>query len=272
MNLPVLSSSLETYLVQINRFPLLSKEEEFRLAVRFRRHKDLEAAHKLITSNLRFVVKIALEYRDYGCRLADLIQEGNIGLMKAIKRFDPYKGYRLITYAVWWIRAHIQAFILKSWSLVSRGSRKLKRRFFYQLNRSKKTIQDMEGDRPPTLVHSEVGHDLSLNEVIGDEETTYLDVLPEERPNPEEALALREEKALVKKKITTALARLSEKERYVIEQRFMGESSLTLQEIGDKLGISRERVRQIEEGAMKKLRKAFHTCQPPLTTISAPVI
>jgi len=265
MSLPVLSGSLETYLVQVNQFPLLTREEEFRLAVRLRRDKDLESAHKLITSNLRFVVKIALEYKDYGCKLADLIQEGNIGLMKAVKRFNPYKGYRLITYAVWWIRAHIQAFILKSWSLVSRGSRKLKRRLFCKLNRSKTAIQnlekeDVEGSTSLQFtVHSlspdEVGHDLSLNEAIGEEETTYLDVLPEERPNPEEALALREEKALVKKKITTLLARLNEKERYVIEKRFMGESPITLQEIGNRLGISRERVRQIEEGAVKKLRR-----------------
>src|SRR3989344_3094820 len=137
----VLSNSLQSYLVQINRFPLLSKEEELELAVRLRKQNDLDAAHKLITSNLRFVVKIAMEYRNYGFRLADLIQEGNIGLMKAVKKFDPFKGYRLITYAVWWIRSHIQAFILKNWSLVRKGTAALKKKLFYQLNRKNITIQ-----------------------------------------------------------------------------------------------------------------------------------
>src|SRR3990167_45896 len=126
----VLSSSIQSYLIQAQRFPLLTAEEEFELAVRFRGQNDLDAAHKLITANLRFVVKIAMKYRDYGCRLADLVQEGNIGLMKAVRKFDPYKGLRLITYAVWWIRAQIQAFILKSWSLVSRNAKELKRKLF----------------------------------------------------------------------------------------------------------------------------------------------
>src|SRR3989338_3090051 len=139
MSLPVLSNSLQSYIVQINRFPLLSKDEEFDLAVRLKKYNDLDAAHKLITANLRFVVKIAMKYRDYGCRLADLVQEGNIGLMKAVRKFDPYKGLRLITYAVWWIRAQIQAFILKSWSLVSRNAKELKRKLFCRFieNRNK---------------------------------------------------------------------------------------------------------------------------------------
>ncbi|MBI5286824.1 MAG: RNA polymerase factor sigma-32 [Deltaproteobacteria bacterium] len=254
MNLPVLSDSLQTYLVQISRFPLINKEEEFELAVRFRKYGDIEAAHQLVTSNLRFVVKIAMEYKDYGCKLADLIQEGNIGLMKAVKRFDPYKGYRLITYAVWWIKAHIQAFIIKSWSLVSRGAQGLKKRLFCQLNSTKEAIQEMDGLKSLSS-SEEVGHDLSLNEGIGEEETTYLDVLPDERANPEETIATIEERAIVKQNITTALARLNEKERFILEQRVMADNPLTLQEIGNRLGVSRERVRQIEEEAIRKLRR-----------------
>lgn len=256
----VLSNSIQSYLAQINRFPLLSKDEELELAVSFRKHNDLDAAHKLITSNLRFVVKVAMEYRNYGFRLADLIQEGNIGLMKAVKKFDPFKGYRLITYAVWWIRSHIQAFILKNWSLVNKGTAALKKRLFYLLNKGSENIQALEKpDITAVFDKSDVQHieyrDLPLDSEIGEEETTYLDMLPDTSHNQEEAMVIAQEQGIAKVEIKNALQSLNEKERYVIENRLMSESPLTLQEVGSRFGISRERARQIEKEAITKLRR-----------------
>ncbi|HBR16130.1 MAG: hypothetical protein A3G39_05455 [Deltaproteobacteria bacterium RIFCSPLOWO2_12_FULL_43_16] len=265
----VLSNALQSYLAQANRFPLLSAGEEFELAVCLKKHNDLNAAHKLITANLRFVVKVAMEYRNYGLRMADLIQEGNIGLMKAVKKFDPYKGYRLITYAVWWIRSHIQAFILKNWSLVNKGTAALRKKLFYQLNRDNGNeggrLEDggwgMEAEAfasnlsPQTSNTDTDYRDVSLNNEIGDEETTYLDILPDVSQNQEDAIAVAEEQGIIKAEVSNALQMLNEKERYVIESRMMAEPTLTLQDIGNKLGVSRERVRQIEEQALKKLRQ-----------------
>ena len=275
----VLSNSLQPYLIQINRFPLLSAEEEFALAVRFRKQNDIDAAHKLITSNLRFVVKIAMEYRNYGFRLADLIQEGNIGLMKAVKKFDPFKGYRLITYAVWWIRSYIQAFILKNWSLVSKGAAALKKKLFYQLERNNAGLEDLEkcGTLPnkqsESKTHSDAlallselpercsqsgdtaYRDMSLDNEIGEDEATYLDMLPDTSQNPEDAVLAIQEQGVVRTAISNALSTLNEKERFVIENRMMVEPPLTLQVIGDRLGLSKERVRQIENEAVKKLQQ-----------------
>lgn len=263
MSLPVLSNSLQSYIVQINRFPLLSKDEEFELAVRLKKYNDLDAAHKLITANLRFVVKIAMEYRDYRCRVADLVQEGNIGLMKAVKKFDPYKGLRLITYAVWWIRASIQAFILKSWSLVSRNSKELKRRLFYRFTENRNKIIEIENNSNKKLeanpsdmgIDEDISRDFSLDERIGDNETTHLDMLSDGSANQEEAILALEEGRINKSQGEYAIQVLNERERFVIENRITSDAPLTLQEIGGKLGITRERVRQIEETALKKLRK-----------------
>jgi len=261
MNLPVPANSLEIYLSQLGRFPLLQREEETSLALRYKQEGDLEAAHTLVTSNLRFVVKVALEYRQYGLKLADLIQEGNIGLMVAVKKFDPYKGYRLITYAVWWIRSHIQAAILKGWSLVKRGSREMRKRLFYQLNKSKKAIAALSTDgndgdhythHLPALAE---GRDLSMNEPVDDESsTTHLDLLSDTAPGQEELVAESQERSLAKKIVSTALATLSDRERYVVEKRVLDEAPSSLQAIGDELGVTRERVRQIEGEAFKKLR------------------
>ena len=260
----VLSNSIQSYLIQANRFPLLSMKEEFELAVRFRKQNDLDAAHKLITSNLRFVVKIAMEYREYGFRLADLIQEGNIGLMKAVKKFDPFKGCRLITYAVWWIRSHIQAFILKNWNLVNKGVAALKKKLFYRLESRKPSDARLEtGDGNLVTGGWEKGEnaeyrDLSLDNHIlsdeGEEGNTYLDMLPDTSLNPEDAALIVQEQNVVRDEILNALSTLNKKERYVIENRMMKEPSLTLQEIGDSLGVSRERVRQIEKEAVTKLK------------------
>src|SRR3989304_7629306 len=157
--LPVVKNSLETYLVQINRFSLLTQEEEFQLAVRYRKHNDIEAAHELITSNLRFVVKVAFEYKAYGVKLLDLIQEGNIGLMMAVKKFDPDKGYRFISYAVWWIRAYIQNFIIKTWSLVKIGTTQAQKKLFYKIGKERKGL---EADGPNEKKYELLAKDLDV--------------------------------------------------------------------------------------------------------------
>jgi RNA polymerase sigma-32 factor len=274
--LPVVKNSLESYLVQINQFPLLTQEEEFKLAVKYRKHSDIEAAHKLITSNLRFVVKVAFEYKSYGIKLLDLIQEGNIGLMMAVKKFNPYKGYRFISYAIWWIRAYIQNFIIKTWSLVKIGTTQAQKKLFYKIGKVRKALEsDGENEKKyEHLAHDlDVGkediiemeqrmaaRDLSLDTPFDEgQELTHLDLLKEESPNQEEAFAQEEEKRNREREVQNAMKRLNEKEFYVIKNRIMADEPLTLQEIGDHLKLSRERVRQIESEALKKLKKEFST-------------
>lgn len=244
MGLPVLSAdSINSYMAEVKRHPLLSPEEEFEVAERYYKYRRVEDAHKLVTSNLRYVVKVALEFRDYGCRLADLIQEGNIGLMLAVKKFDPHRGFRLITYATWWIRSLIQDFIVKTKGLVRHGSKALKKMLFY------KNGSEFNGAKPMS--------DLSLNNVTADEKTTHLDLLRDTGPNQEETFSALEEAASVKSEITDALATLSEKERTVIEDRVMAEEPASLQALGHRFGLTRERVRQIQGAALKKLKKAL---------------
>jgi RNA polymerase sigma-32 factor len=270
-NLPVVPNSLELYLAQINQFPLLQPHEELELAVRFREKSDVDAAHKLITSNLRFVVKVALEYKSYAVKLLDLIQEGNIGLMMAVKKFNPYRGYRLISYAIWWIRAYIQNFIIKTWSLVKIGTTQTQKKLFYSLGKTKKILKskESEGDNVHALAEAldvtdhdivdmeqRMSHrDFSLDSVLDeDQETTHLDLLADERPNQEEIVSEMEERQYAKQRVDRALRCLSPKEKYVIENRIMAHDPATLQEIGDTLNLSRERVRQIECEALKKLK------------------
>jgi RNA polymerase sigma-32 factor len=270
-NLPVVSNSLEVYLAQINQFPLLQPHEELELAVRFREKSDVDAAHKLITSNLRFVVKVALEYKSYAVKLLDLIQEGNIGLMMAVKKFNPYRGYRLISYAIWWIRAYIQNFIIKTWSLVKIGTTQTQKKLFYSLGKTKKILKskESEGDNVHALAEAldvtdhdivdmeqRMSHrDFSLDSVLDeDQETTHLDLLADERPNQEEIVSEMEERQYAKQRVNRALRCLSPKEKYVIQNRIMAHDPATLQEIGDTLNLSRERVRQIECEALKKLK------------------
>jgi RNA polymerase sigma-32 factor len=271
-NLPVIKNSLESYLVQINQFSLLTQEEEFQLAVRCRKYNDLEAAQKLITANLRFVVKVAFEYKSYGVKLLDLIQEGNIGLMMAVKKFNPYKGYRFISYAVWWIRAYIQNFIIKSWSLVKIGTTQAQKKLFYKIGKVRKALES-EGDSEKKyellaknldVAKSDIiemeqrmsSRDLSLDTPFDDNhELTHLDLLQEDSINQEEALVLEQAKKIRESEVLNAMKRLNEKEVFVIKNRIMADSPLTLQEIGDHLKLSRERVRQIESEALKKLKK-----------------
>jgi len=275
-NLPVVKNSLESYLLQINRFPLLTREEEFQLAVRYRKDNDIEAAHKLITSNLKFVVKVAFEYKSYGAKLLDLIQEGNIGLMMAVKKFNPYKGYRFISYAIWWIRAYIQNFIIKTWSLVKIGTTQAQKKLFYKIGKIRKALESNgEDEKKYELLAKDLdvakediiemeqrmaARDLSLDAPFDEgQELTHFDLLKEDSLNQEEAFAQEEEKRIREHDVQGAMKRLNEKEVYVIQNRIMAEDPLTLQQIGDHLKLSRERVRQIESEALKKLKKEFST-------------
>ncbi|MDQ5985562.1 MAG: RNA polymerase sigma factor RpoH [Syntrophus sp. SKADARSKE-3] len=274
MDLPVVTGTLDLYIAEINKFQLLTAEEEFSLAVRLKKYNDMEAAEKLVVSNLRFVVKISHEYRNYGVKLSDLIQEGNIGLMHAVKKFDPYKGYRLISYAVWWIRAYIQNYIIKSWSLVKIGTTQAQRKLFFKLGQAKKKLESMSEKNPEfgeiaeslgvkTVELQEMdlrmsNRDVSLDAYVSDEgDTTHMDYLTYEGENQEISLIKKEEMDLVKRNIAGALTKLTEKESYIIKHRVMADNPLTLQEIGDRYGITRERARQIEKQALKKLRLAI---------------
>ncbi len=267
--MPVVADNLNLYLAEIRRFPVLSPEEEHRLAVRLYEEKDLEAAHALITSNLRFVVKIAGEYRSYGMKMLDLIQEGNVGLMMAVRKFNPYKGYRLISYAVWWIRAYIQNFIISTWSLLKIGTTQAQKKLFFKLNQAKNAMKNMFGEDDAAAVSQALGvkesefvemdqrlrGDYSLDsEGVGGEGTALIESLADERKNQEEALADFQESFLLEKEVAGAMNRLNEKERYIIENRVIAEDPMTLQEIADHFSISRERIRQIEEGALKKMK------------------
>ncbi len=285
MGLPVITDSVDLYMAEINRFPILKAEEEFKLAVRFVKENDMKAAEKLVTSNLRFVVKIAHEYKNYRVKLIDLIQEGNIGLMHAVKKFDPYKGYRLISYAVWWIRAYMQNFVIKSWSLVKIGTTQAQRKLFFKLNQAKKKLETISQKSPEfkeiaemlNVTEKEIeemdlrltNRDVSLNAAMDDEgESTYIDHLVYKGTSQEDALIKKDEMALVKKNIAGALAKLSEREGYIIRRRVMADDPETLQEIGDRFNITRERARQIEMEALKKLRLVipYLTDEPKLIT------
>lgn len=268
-SLPALSDNLSIYFAEIRRFQILTAEEEYRLAVKFYEEKDLKAAHTLVTSNLRFVVKVAGEYRAYGMRMLDLIQEGNVGLMMAVRKFNPYKGFRLISYAVWWIRAYIQNYIISAWSLLKIGTTQAQRKLFFKLSQAKNAIKNMFGDDDVAAaslsldvkesdfleMEQRLRGDCSLDsELVEGEGFTLMESLADERMNQEDVLAENQEAQLMQREIGEALTRLNEKERYVIEHRVSAEEPMTLQEIADHFSISRERVRQIEEGALKKMK------------------
>jgi len=271
-HLPVVRNSLDSYIMQINQLPLLTQKEEFELAVRYRKYNDRDAVQKLITSNLRFVVKVAFEYKSYGIKILDLIQEGNIGLMMAIKKFDPYKGYRFISYAIWWIRAYIQNFIIKNWSLVKIGTTQAQKKLFYKIGKVRKALEaNQEKEKKYEIIANDLdvakediiemeqrmsSRDLSLDAPFDDnQELSHFDLLKETSPNQEEVFGEEEEKKILEREVQDAMKRLNEKEEYVIKNRIMADSPLTLQEIGNHLKLSRERVRQIESEALRKLKK-----------------
>ena len=279
MKLPAVTGTLDLYIAEINRFPLLTADEEFKLAVQLKKFGDVDAAEKLIVSNLRFVVKIAHEYRSYGFGLADLIQEGNVGLIHAVKKFDPYKGYRLISYAVWWIRAYIQNYLIKSWSLVKIGTTQAQRKLFFKLSQTKKELETLSKKNPEFgeiatslgVKGSEVAEmdlrmgsrDVSLNEFINDEgDSSHIDFLTYKGDDQESSLIKDEEMSLAQRDIAGALTNLSERESYIILNRIMSDDPKTLQEIGTKYNISRERARQIEKQALKKMQLALPYFKP----------
>ncbi len=273
----VQASTLEKYLSEINRFPLLSVEEEQRLARQFRDTQDTRSGHDLVTANLRFVVKVAYEYRSYGFRVADLIQEGNIGLMRAVQKFDPDKEIRLISYAVWWIRAYIQNYILRSWSLVKLGTTQAERKLFFSLARTRRELDrlsvehgaDSDGEDEgkvarklhvkPTEVREMAqrmdGRDLSLDAPIGDDGAySHVDFVAGSGPNQDDELGAAQEQQVMAGRVAAALARLDDRERYIIEQRVMTDSPKTLKDLGEHFGFSRERARQLEIRAKEKLK------------------
>jgi len=283
LDFPALTGTLDRYIAEINQFPLLTPEEEFSLAVRLKKFNDMAAAEKLVVSNLRFVVKVAHEYRNYGLKLADLIQEGNIGLMHAVKKFDPYKGYRLISYAVWWIRAYMQNYIIKTWSLVKIGTTQVQRKLFFKLGQAKKKLEALSQKNPEFAeIAASLGvksgeiqemdlrmtnRDVSLDAYINDDsDAMHIDYLTYDGENQEAALIKKEETEIVSRHIAGALAKLTEKEKFIIKQRVMADSPMTLQEIGDRYKITRERARQIEKQALKKLRLSipYSGEMPPL--------
>lgn len=274
MEVAAVTGTLDLYVSEISRFPILTADEEFRLAVRLVKYNDMEAAEKLVVSNLRFVVKIAHEYRNYGIKLADLVQEGNIGLMHAVRKFDPYKGYRLISYAVWWIRAYMQNYIIKSWSLVKIGTTQAQRKLFFKLSQARKKLENLSekrpefgeiaetlGVRPEEIEEMDLRmsqRDFSLDAAVGEDgESTHMDYLAYEGEDQETALIKKEERELVQHNIARALTKLNEKESFIIRNRIMADTPLTLQEIGDRYHITRERVRQIEKQALRKLGLAI---------------
>jgi len=274
--LPVISpdGGLRRYMQEIQKFPILSADDEYMLAKRWSEYGDYEAAHKLVTSHLRLVAKIAYGYRGYGLPVAELIAEGNIGLMQAVKKFEPEKGFRLSTYAMWWIRASIQEFVLRSWSLVKMGSSAAQKRLFFNLKKMRKRLKTVDDGKALTPQEIRIiAHELDVNEqdvidmdlrmgatdknlnarVGMDGETEWMDMLADETPSHEELLGDDEEMQIKKKLLAQALDSLNEREREIIIQRRMNEEELTLEELSKQFGISRERVRQIEARALEKM-------------------
>ena len=278
MALPIASaaSGHSRYHEEIRRFPMLERREEYMLAKRWREHSDRDAAHKLVTSHLRLVAKIAMGYRGYGLPISEVISEGNVGLMQAVKRFEPEKGFRLATYAMWWIKAAIQEYILRSWSLVKMGTTANQKKLFFNLRKAKSKISALEeGDLRPDQVqviakrlgvteqdvidmNRRLGGDASLNAPIRDdgESGEWQDWLVDEAPSQERILAESEESDNRHQALISALDVLNERERRIFEARRLADDPITLEELAAEFGVSRERVRQIEVRAFEKVQKA----------------
>ena len=271
--MPIVSDSLSLYLAEIRKFSVLSEEDEHRYAVKFFEEKDLEAAHTLITSNLRFVVKVAGEYRHYGLKMIDLIQEGNIGLMMAVRKFNPYKGIRLISYAVWWIRAYIQNHVMSMWSLLKIGTTQAQRKLFFKLKETKNALLKMNdgeddahsaalalnvSDKEVAEMEQRLQGDYSLDaELSCGDGLTALEGLADERHESGGSPGGMSGKPAAAAKGGAGGCGLNEKERFIIERRITSDEPMTLQEIATHFSISRERVRQIEEGALKKVKNSL---------------
>ena len=296
-SLPILTaeSGLSRYLDEIRRFPMLEPQEEYMLAKSWREHGDRAAAHKLVTSHLRLVAKIAMGYRGYGLPISEVISEGNVGLMQAVKRFEPEKGFRLATYAMWWIKAAIQEYILRSWSLVKMGTTANQKKLFFNLRKAKSRISALEeGDLRPDQVqviakrlgvteqdvidmNRRLGGDASLNAPIREEGDLgeWQDWLVDDSDSQEAILAQSEELENRRSALSDALSVLNERERRIFEARRLVDDPVTLEDLAAEFGVSRERVRQIEVRAFEKVQKAVkhrvaameapaHAASPPL--------
>ena len=269
------SGGLVRYLEEIRKFPMLEPEEEFMLAKRWQEHEDSDAAHKLVTSHLRLVTRIAMGYRGYGLPIGEVISEGNVGLMQAVKRFEPEKGFRLATYAMWWIRASIQEYILRSWSLVKMGTTAAQKKLFFNLRRMKGQIKALEeGDLRPDQVkkiattlgvpeddvismNRRLGGDASLNAPVrADAEGggEWQDWLVDDAPDQEERLVESEELSQRRAYLAKAMATLNDRERRIFEARRLAEDPATLEDLSEEFGVSRERIRQIEVRAFEKVQ------------------
>ena len=282
INLPVLGDEqfgLSRYLSEIRKYPMLAPDEEFMLAKRWQEHGDQEAAERLITSHLRLVAKIAMGYRGYGLPLGEVISEGNVGLMQAVKKFDPDKGFRLSTYAMWWIRAAVQEYIMRSWSLVKMGTTAAQKKLFFNLRRAKSQMQALDdGDLRPDQVekiatrfgvtekdvvsmNQRLGGDTSLNaQVRSDAEgQEWQDWLEDDQPSQEEALGESQELAQRQNYLERALGGLNERERRIFQARRLSEDPITLDELSQEFGVSRERIRQLEVRAFEKVQKAVRS-------------
>ncbi len=278
-SLPIIASEsgLARYLQEIKRFPMLEPQEEYMLAKRWREHGDREAAHKLVTSHLRLVAKIAMGYRGYGLPIGEVISEGNVGLMQAVKRFEPEKGFRLATYAMWWIKAAIQEYILRSWSLVKMGTTANQKRLFFNLRKAKSQLQALgDGDLKPDQVDAiatklgvtkedvvsmnrRLSGDASLNSPLrsDSESGEWQDWLVDDRDSQETVMAETEELDQRRAMLKRALGVLNERERRIFEARRLAEDPMTLEDLSTEFGVSRERVRQIEVRAFEKVQEAM---------------
>jgi|HubBroStandDraft_6_1064221.scaffolds.fasta_scaffold78483_2 RNA polymerase sigma-32 factor len=289
--LPMLTaeSGLSRYLEEIRRFPMLEPQDEYMLAKSWREHGDRNAAHKLVTSHLRLVAKIAMGYRGYGLPISEVISEGNVGLMQAVKRFEPEKGFRLATYAMWWIKAAIQEYILRSWSLVKMGTTANQKKLFFNLRKAKSRISALEeGDLRPDQVqiiakrlgvteqdvvdmNRRLGGDASLNTPIREEGDAgeWQDWLVDDHASQESTLAASEELDNRKKALTDALGVLNDRERRIFEARRLAEEPITLEDLAAEFQVSRERVRQIEVRAFEKVQKAVRNRVAAMETPAA---
>ena len=274
------SVGLSRYLDEIRKFPMLEPNEEYMLAKSWQEHGDSEAAHKLVTSHLRLVARIAMGYRGYGLPIGEVVSEGNVGLMQAVKRFDPERGFRLATYAMWWIRASIQEYILRSWSLVKMGTTAAQKKLFFNLRRAKSQLQALEdGDLKPEHVKAiatklGVSEDdvVSMNRRLGgasslnaplradaDSGGEWQDWLVDDSPDQEELLAENEELVRRREYLSSALETLNDRERRIFEARRLAEEPLTLEDLSGEFGVSRERIRQIEVRAFEKVQKVVQS-------------
>ncbi len=281
--LPILSgeSGLSRYLNEIKRFPILSADEELLLAKNYLEKGESEAAHKLVTSHLRLVAKIAMQYRGYGLPVADLISEGNLGLMKAVKKFDPERGCRLSTYAMWWIKASVTEYILRSWSLVKMGTMSAQKKLFFSLRKAKRKLniidaQTIDPEKTAKLAEqfsiseADITHldrrisarDLSLNAPVSNSEEDsmeFIDILEDDTPSPEVLVARTQETEFRQKYLKDAMSQLSERERHIFTERRLKEDPITLEKLGEHYGISRERIRQLENRAYTKVQTIIHS-------------